>query len=214
MKVISTNIGQPTSFTWNGRTEKTGIFKSPVSHPVLLDLEDVKGDTVTDRKHHGGVFKACYIFSSDNYPYWKDRYPELEWNWGMFGENITIEGLDEANLLVGSTYQLGSALVQITIPREPCYKLGYRFGDQKIIEAFIEHGRPGTYLRVIKPGKVSTGDLFQLVDKKEDSLSIANLFSLLYSKEKDPDILSRALNCEFLPQRTKDKLSRYHKKGA
>lgn len=214
MKVISTNIGQPRSFTWNGRPEKTGIFKSPVSHPLFLDREDVQGDTVTDRKHHGGEFKACYIFSSDNYPFWQTRYPDLDWSWGMFGENITLEGLDESDLLVGSTYQLGSALVQVTIPREPCYKLGYRFGNQKIIEEFIEHGKPGSYLRVIKPGEVSKGDLFQLVEKAQDSLSIGELFSLIYAKEKEQVLIDRALRCEFLPRRTKDKLSRYHKKRA
>ncbi len=214
MKVISNNIGQPTPFTGKGRTEKTGIFKSPVSHPILLGREDVQGDTVSDRKHHGGEFKACYLFSSDHYAYWQEQYPHLSWSWGMFGENITVEGLDESDLLAGSIYLLGSALVQITIPREPCYKLGVRFGDQKVIEEFIAHGKPGTYVRVIRPGEVIRGDLFQLEEKAEDSLSIADLFSLIYSKKKDPDILNRALNCPFLPQGTKDKLGRYHKKGA
>ena len=82
MKVISTNIGSPTNFTWNGKEEQTGIFKHPVSEPLLLNATDVYNDSVIDREHHGGINKACYLFSSDNYPYWKNIYPELDWQWG------------------------------------------------------------------------------------------------------------------------------------
>ncbi|NER09169.1 MOSC domain-containing protein YiiM [Muriicola jejuensis] len=214
MKVIATNIGKPTRFVWKGKTEETGIFKYPVSHPIFLGHEDVDGDTVTDRKHHGGEYKACYLFSSEHYGYWKERFPDLPWSWGMFGENITLERMDESNLLSGSVYELGSAVVQVTIPREPCYKLGIRFGDQKIIDEFIHHGHPGTYLKVIRPGQVGMGDRFSLLEKAENSLSIADLYSLLYAKEKDQEMLRRALECPFLPDRTKVKLGRYQKKGA
>ena len=214
MKVVSTNIGKSTSFLWNGREEKTGIFKDPVEGPVVLGATHVAGDTISDPKHHGGTDKACYLFSKNHYPYWQERYPDLSWQWGMFGENITVEGLDENELMVGSVYSLGSARVQITIPREPCYKLGIRFGDQKIVKEFIHHGHPGSYVRVLKEGKVTRGDAMTLLEQPTHSLSIAQVYSLIYFPEKAPALLAEALHNEFLPERIRNKLSRNQKKGA
>ena len=136
MKVISTNLAKPVFFEWNGETHSTGIFKYPVDQALTLQEENVLDDTIADRRVHGGVFKACYLYSSDNYPYWKEKYPHLDWKWGMFGENLTVDGLDESQLRIGSIYELGTALVQITQPREPCYKLGYRFGNQDILRIY------------------------------------------------------------------------------
>lgn len=129
MKIISTNIGNPTVILWNCKEEKTGIFKYPVNEAVCLRKNDIAKDTIIDRVHHGGSNKACYLFAADNYPYWKEIYPKLEWNWGMFGENLTVEGLNESLVRIGDIYKIGSAIVQISQPREPCYKLGVRFKD-------------------------------------------------------------------------------------
>jgi len=213
MKVISTNLGKATTIHWNNKEEQSGIFKHPVVEPIFLRSTLVDKDTVADLKHHGGTFKACYLFSSTHYPYWQEHYPSLKWEWGMFGENITVKGMDEAQLLVGSVYQLGNALVQITIPRQPCYKLGIRFEDQKIIKEFIEHGHPGTYVRILKEGSVKKGDDFVLQEEAKSSLSIAQLYKLLYSQEKDRNIVDKALAIPSLPERTREKLNSYIKKG-
>ena len=98
MKVISTNISQPKTVIWKGKEVTTGIFKEPVSEPLLLEKTDVKGDHVIDRRYHGGEDKACYMYSADHYPFWKERYEHLEWNYGMFGENLTVEGLQETDI--------------------------------------------------------------------------------------------------------------------
>ncbi|MGB5376957.1 MOSC domain-containing protein, partial [Muriicola sp.] len=104
MKVLSTNIGQPTSFSWKGKIEETGIFKYPVDEPIYIGATQVDKDTITDHKHHGGIFKACYLFSASQYPFWQKHYPSLSWDWGMFGENITIDSMPEKDLLIGSVY--------------------------------------------------------------------------------------------------------------
>ena len=140
MKIISTNIAIPRTVLWRGREIQTGIYKKPVSEPIYLGKEDVANDAVIDRKHHGGEHKACYLFGSDYYEDWKEKYPELDWDWGMFGENLTVEGLDENNLQIGAVYQLGKTIVQITEPRQPCYKLGIKFGTQKVIVEFLKYG--------------------------------------------------------------------------
>ncbi|MDF0708891.1 MOSC domain-containing protein [Flagellimonas okinawensis] len=209
MKVISTNLGKHTKIIWNDKEIMTGIYKYPVDESLYLDTEDVQGDTVVDRKYHGGTYKACYLFSADNYPYWKEKYPLLDWNWGMFGENLTIEGLNESKIRIGSIYKLGSALVQISQPREPCYKLGVRFGDQRILKEFIDHGHPGTYIRVLEQGNVKNGDVMELVEESTIPLTIQQYYRLLFSTTKDQDVLQRAIDNNALPLAKREKLKKW-----
>lgn len=209
MKIISTNIGEPTSITWNGQQTTTGIFKKPVDEPITLETESVAKDTISDRKVHGGIYKACYLFSSDHYPYWKEKYPNLDWNWGMFGENLTVEGMDEAELKIGSIYKLGSALVQISQPREPCFKLGIKFGTQDILKEFIDYGYPGTYLRILEVGEVKTGDIMELKEESENTLTTKQFYELLFSRKKDKAIVEMALKNEALPAYKRERLKRF-----
>lgn len=206
MKVISTNLGLPTTVLWNGKKEQTGIFKYPVNNPLHLGVTDVDNDTVIDRKHHAGVHKACYIYSADQYPYWKELYPNMEWNWGMFGENLTIEGLDESKLRIGAIYKIGSALVQITQPREPCYKLGIRFNNQKIIKQFVKHNYPGTYVRILETGNVAMGDELLLMKQSENPLTIYQYYEFLFAKDKDQETIKLILENDALPEYKKERL--------
>ncbi|WP_240927966.1 MOSC domain-containing protein [Cellulophaga sp. Z1A5H] len=206
MKVISTNLGKSTTILWNGKEEQTGIYKYPTSEAIQLLNEDVENDTVIDRKHHGGINKACYLYSADQYPYWKNLYPNLGWDWGMFGENLTIEGLDESELRIGDTYKLGTALVQITQPREPCYKLGIRFNDSKIIKQFVTHNYPGTYVKVLETGTVTTGDDMILISQSKNSLTINQYYQFLFAKTKDPEVIQLILSNDTLPEYKKERL--------
>lgn len=209
MKVISTNIGDSVTFEWKGKKEQTGIFKYPTSKGLFLRQNDVKDDTIIDRVHHGGLNKACYLFSSDYYSYWKNLYPDLIWDWGMFGENLTIEGLDEFNVRVGDIYKIGEALVQVSQPREPCYKLGIRFGTQKILKEFIAHNHPGTYVKILEEGTVKTGDDVVLIERSSNSLTVQQFYELMFLKEKPQDLLSLLMTNESVPQYKKDRFKKY-----
>ena len=209
MKVIATNIGTSTTFQWNGKEEQTGIFKYPVDKPLFLGKTDVAKDTVIDRKHHAGVHKACYLFSADHYTYWKGKYPDLEWDWGMFGENLTIQGMDESLIRIGDVYKIGSALVQVSQPREPCYKLGVRFGTQEMLRQFIAHGYPGTYVRILKEGEVKTNDELILVERSENTLTVKQFYQLLYAKEKELEIVKLAINNPSLPEYKRARLKKF-----
>jgi MOSC domain-containing protein YiiM len=211
MKVIATNIAQATTFIWNGKEETTGIYKKTVEQPIYLGKENVQDDEVSDRIHHGGEFKACYLFSSDYYTYWKDLYPNLEWNWGMFGENLTLEGLDENQLHIGDIYQLGDCKVQITQAREPCYKLGVKFGNPKVISQFIAHNHPGTYVRILKEGFVRTGDRMKLIEKATNSISIPQYLKLLCTKDKNQEHIKLAIQQHALPPKKITKLRSFLK---
>ena len=209
MKVISTNIGKPVTFEWNGKEELTGIFKYPTSNPLYLTKNDVKNDTIINRVNHGGVNKACYLFSADYYDYWKKLYPDREWDWGMFGENITVEGLDESMIKVGNIYRIGDALVQVSQPREPCYKLGIRFGTQEILKRFIDHNHPGTYVKILEEGQVVKGDYLELVEESENPLTVQQFYELMYVKNKPKEILELFMANEAVPQYKKDRFNKY-----
>lgn len=209
MKIVSTNLGSPTTFLWNGKEEQTGIFKYPVDEPLFLRKIDVKNDTIINRVNHGGVNKACYLFSKEQYPYWKELYPDLEWNWGMFGENLTVEGLNESEIRVGDIYKVGDALVQVSQPREPCYKLGIRFQDQKILKQYIEHRYPGTYVRILKEGTVQKRDEFQLVEKSANALTTNQFYDLMFAKKKDPELLALFMTNDSVPAYKKERMKKY-----
>lgn len=209
MKVISTNLGDPVTFEWNGAEEQTGIFKYPTSTGLCLTENDVKDDTIIDRVHHGGTNKACYLFSADYYDYWKNLYPDLKWDWGMFGENLTVEGLDESKIRVGDIYKIGKALVQVSQPREPCYKLGIRFGTQKILKEFIDHNHPGTYVKILEEGHVVSGDNITLVEQSQNTFTTQQFYELMFAKNKSQDLLELFMTNEAVPQYKKDRFKKY-----
>ena len=211
MQIVSTNIAKPTTILWNGKTQTTGMYKNPIKTGIYLEKEDVKGDEVSDRKHHGGVFKACYLFSEDHYDYWKNLYPNIDFNYGIFGENLTVKGLDETKISVGDIYKIGTALVQVTQPREPCFKLGIRFGTQTILKQFISHARPGTYVRVLEEGLIKPGDKMTLVQAAKNSLTTTQLFTLLFAKQKDQSQLALIVDNDALPLKKRQKLTAFIK---
>ena len=212
MKVLSTNTSkEPTHVEWQGETVKTGIYKTPIETPIYLGTEHVQNDEVSDRKVHGGIYKACYLFSAEHYPYWKKQYPDLSWNYGMLGENLTISEFDETEIYVGDIYKIGKALVQITQPREPCFKFGLKFGTQKVPKQFIDYGFPGTYVKVLIEGEVEVGDEMKLIERAENSLTVWQLFQLLYAKDKDQELLKLAVNNEALPLSKRNKLQAFLK---
>lgn len=211
MKIVATNIAQPKYLEWKGKIQRTGIFKEPTTSPITLEKECVKGDEVTNRKVHGGVYKACYLFSAEEYPYWQNLYPDLEWNYGMLGENLTVEGFDETEILVGDVYKVGNAIIQITQPREPCATFGAKMGNQGVLKQFIRRARPGTYASMVKEGEVSTGDTFELIERQAESISVVQFFELIFVKEKNQEHLKLLINNEALPESKRNKIKKHLK---
>jgi MOSC domain-containing protein YiiM len=198
MKIISTNIAEPTTILWRGQEVQTGIYKNPVEVPVYLGLEDVVTDHVMDRRYHGGEDKACYLYSSNHYQFWKELYPDQDWTWGMFGENLTVEGLDESIVRIGDEFKVGDALVRVTQPRQPCYKLGVRFDDQSVVDRFWMNRFPGVYLKVLIPGYVSNGDELTLVSRDDNSLSVADVFLIFRIDRENKMLMQKAIQQPYL----------------
>lgn len=203
MKIVSVNRGKKEIVDWRGQKVETGIFKYPVKESIHLGVEDVVNDSVVDRKFHGGIDKAVYAYSHDHYPFWIDKYPDLEWNFGMFGENLTIEGMDESKMNIGSIYQVGSAKVQVCQPRQPCFKLGIRFETQAILKTFVNELFCGVYFRVTEEGEVNVGDELKLIEEKRE-ISITEVYQLLYKQNEESNVLTmKAIECVDLPKSCK-----------
>ncbi len=207
MKIISTNIGEARTIQWHEKEVKTGIFKFSVKQPIYLGTEDVDNDHVVDRRYHGGVDKACYLYSADHYKYWKKLHPKIEMPWGMFGENLTVEGLHEANINIGDVFKIGKTVVQATQPRQPCYKLDIRFNASGLLKQFINSSFPGVYVRILENGHVKKGDSMVLIERQE-TISIQKVFELIYAKDFDKDAVEAAVNNPFIAASCKRDLQR------
>lgn len=176
MKIISTNIGERKEINWKGKIVTTGIFKYPVDTPIFLDVETVKEDTICDREYHGGIDQAVYGYSLKHYDFWKEKFPNADWSYGMFGENLTIDDLEETETHVGDTYKVGECIVEVTKQRDPCMKLGIRFNDMKIVKQFWNTTMCGVYFKILQTGTVQTGDEFELIKKCPENPTIADLY--------------------------------------
>ena len=200
LRLKSLNVGLPRSVEWKGRTVETGIFKEAVEGRIQLGKLNLDGDRQADLTVHGGVDKPVYVYPAEHYTFWHDVYPEAELPWGMFGENFTTECLLENEVHIGDRFRVGSALVEVSEPRMPCSKLGLKFGRNDVIKRFLESRRTGLYFRVLEEGEVASADEFELVQRGEHGLRVADVTELLVNKTADEASLQRAAQCSPLAE--------------
>lgn len=206
MKVVSTNIAEPKTIIWKNKEVQTGLYKKSVEE-IHLGKLGVKGDTVIEKKVHGGVDKACYLYSLDHYSYWKKRYPNLDWSMGMFGENLTVEGLQETELYIGDTFKVGEAIIQISEPRMPCYKFGLRFGTQELLKQFNQTTFSGAYVRVLQEGIVKSNDQIVLIEK-QDETKLSEVFSIFLVEKNNKNLINKVLQEKHLADKFKEDIRR------
>jgi MOSC domain-containing protein YiiM len=198
-RVLSVNVGQAVDVPYRGQMVATGIFKGPLEGPVELRAEGLEGDVQADRRVHGGVDKAVYLYGWDAYLWWMEELGH-RLQPGEFGENLTIGVLDERRLHVGDRFRVGGALVELTTPREPCFKLGIRMGDPGFLKRFARAGRTGVYARVLEEGPVAAGDAIERVEEAADQPTIAELHRLFAFARDDVVALRRAIAAPALPE--------------
>lgn len=200
MKILSINVGRPQLVIDNGSPVSTAIFKTPVTHRVKLEKLNLEGDRQADLSVHGGPEKAVYLYPVAHYDYWRNELPELEIPWGMFGENFTAESPLEDQVNIGDTFSVGSALLRVTQPRLPCYKLGIRFGRSDIIKRFLQSGRTGFYFCVLREGEAGAGDPIELVEQNSAALKVSDVTSLFKTEKGNIELLRRATAVPELPE--------------
>lgn len=192
MKLLSLNTGRPREVEWNGQTVRTSIWKSPREGRLRAASLNIDGDEQSDLSVHGGREKAVYVYPSEHYAYWHRELPETELPWGAFGENLTTEGLLETDVAIGDRLQVGSAEFLVTQPRQPCFKLGIRFGRDDIIKRFLASGRSGFYVAVVREGEMAAGDSIAFTHRAGDSLSVSAIVALRADGSGTQDMLRRA----------------------
>lgn len=204
MKIVSVNVGLPREVTWKGRTVLTGIFKEPVEGRVRLRSLNLDGDRQADLTVHGGADKAVYAYSIGHYDYWRRELPDINLPWGMFGENLTTEGLSEDVVNIGDRFRIGTAEVIVTQPRLPCYKLGIKFGRADMVKRFLASHLTGIYFSVVQEGEVGTGDTVELLSQDENHVTVADITRLYVRETADLDLLHRAIQVQALPTGWRD----------
>ena len=197
-KLLSVNVGMPVDVSWQGRTVRTGAWKSPVPGRRMVRRLNVEGDGQGDLAGHGGEIRAVLVYQLQSYEYWRKRLGRDDLTFGMFGENFTVDGLPDDEVCIGDRYRVGEAEFEVTQPRVTCYRVGMRLGEPAMASLLVAHHRPGFYLRVITEGRVQAGDGITLVRRGPGELSVADTDALLYLPGRDPAKLRTALRVPAL----------------
>jgi len=176
MRVLQVNVGLPRLVRYNGEPISTGIFKQSVAGQVKVNELNLQGDRQADLRVHGGYYKAVYAYPSEHYDYWREELPEMNLPYGMFGENLTTEGLLETDVKVDDRFRIGTAEFVVTQPRFPCFKLGIRFNRPDIVERFAGSGRSGFYMAIEKTGVLEAGDKVEFLNGEANQVNIAEMF--------------------------------------
>lgn len=180
-RVVSLNVGDIREIEWHGELVTTAIWKYPVSERLALRGVNFVGDDQADRTVHGGPDKAVYAYSREDYDFWRDELG-IETPAGLFGENLTVEGLDLASAMIGDRWRVGSALLEVAQPRLPCFKLGIRMGDAHFPKRFLAASRMGAYLRVIEEGDVGAGDDVHVSHRPENGVTLREMIEALHDR--------------------------------
>jgi ferredoxin-NADP reductase/MOSC domain-containing protein YiiM len=191
--LLSVNVGLPKDVPWHGKTVYTGVYKEPVDGPQLVRRLNIDGDGQGDKAGHGGEQRAVMVYQIDSYDHWRQHFGRDDLTYGIFGENLTVDGLADAEVCIGDRYRIGEAEFEVTQPRVTCYRVGLRFGAPELPALLVGHHRPGFYMRVLTEGHIQAGDQIVKTRSGPGALSVADIDALLYLGDHDRARLQAAL---------------------
>ena len=194
-RLVSVNVGRPRQIsTRRGQPMHSAIFKEPVEGRVRVEGVNLAGDDQADRTVHGGPEKAVYAYAREDADWWEDVLGVDIAN-GMFGENLTLEGVEVSGAVIGERWRIGTVELEVCQPRLPCSKLGIRFGDPKMVKRFAQASRPGAYLRILTEGELAAGDEVEVTHRPEHGVTIALVSDAVL---KDRSLAARVLTAPEL----------------
>jgi MOSC domain-containing protein YiiM len=200
-EVLSVNVGRPRTVEWHGREVQTGIWKAPVAGRVAVRGVNLDGDGQADLRVHGGPDKAVYAYAIEDYDWWAGELGSpIEP--AAFGENLTVRGLALDDLVIGSRARVGTALLQVTQPRLPCFKLGIRMGDAAFVEHFDAAQRFGAYFRIIEEGDVGAGDEIAVLPSRTEGITVRELGLSMHGATRE--FLARVRDDPDVPESWQD----------
>jgi len=192
MIIASLNIGMPQKEFFHGKELLTGICKKPVAGPLLLTKLGFEGDGVSDLKHHGGTDKAVCVYSLDHYPYW-EAVLGITMPGAAFGENLSVSGMAEEDICIGDSFRIGTAVVQVSQPRQPCRTLAARYGRDDLVKQVVDSGRTGFYFKVLTEGRVQAGDRINLLERDPRTVSIAFANRIFHHDRRNREGIEKVL---------------------
>ena len=197
-RLLSVNVGLPRDVTWNGKTVRTAVWKSPVTGRRMVRKLDIDGDAQADLAGHGGEHRAVFVYQMDSYRYWERFLGRNDFTFGQFGENFTVEGLADDEVCIGDRYRIGDAVFEVTQPRVTCYRVGIRMNAPRMPALLVAHRRPGFYFRVLQEGEVGAGDDSVKIADGPERVTVAEIDALLYLPGHSRERLQRALRIPAL----------------
>ncbi len=206
-RVVSLNISGGRKVEHNGQIVGTGIFKEPVAGRVMARRLTLDGDKQVDLRYHGGEHKAIYAYPHEHYATWTQELGRNDLGFGQFGENLTTEGLLETTVHLGDRFRVGEALLEVTQPRVPCFKLGIKMGDPEFVKTFLKSMRSGFYLRVLEEGEIGAGDAIERTELGPERITIHDLYHLRFKDPLNKDLIHRVLSVEALSKEWRKELS-------
>ena len=196
--LLSVNVGLPKDVPWHGKTVYTGVYKEPVAGPHMVRRLNIDGDGQGDKAGHGGEQRAVMVYQIESYEHWRKHFGRDDLTYGIFGENLTVDGLPDDEVCIGDRYRIGQAEFEVTQPRVTCYRVGLRVGAPELPALLVGHHRPGFYMRVITEGHIQAGDTIVKTRSGPGALSVADVDALLYLGDHDRAMLQAALTIPAL----------------
>src|SRR6202167_5514939 len=196
--VVSVNVGLPRDVEWQGKLVHTGIWKKPVTGRVMARRLNLDGDGQGDLAGHGGENRAVMVYQLASYRYWQQQLQRQDFEYGQFGENLTVDGLADDEVCIGDRYRIGGALFEVTQPRVTCYRVGIRMNNPQMPALLVSHKRPGFYCRVLEEGEIGAGDEIVKVADGPEHVTVEEIDGLLYLPGHSVDQLQRALRIPSL----------------
>jgi len=197
-RLLSVNVGLPRDVTWNGKTVRTSVWKSPVEGRRMVRRLNIQGDAQADLTGHGGEHRAVFVYQMDSYDYWERFLGRNDFTFGQFGENFTVEGIPDTEVCIGDRYRIGDAIFEATQPRVTCYRVGIRMNEPRMAALLVAHHRPGFYFRVLQEGEVGAGDDIVKIADGPERITVADIDGLLYLPGHSREQLERALRIPAL----------------
>ena len=196
--LLSVNVGMPQDVTWHGRTVHTAVWKKPVTGPQMVRRLNIDGDGQGDLAGHGGEQRAVFVYQIESYRYWQKQLGRDDFEYGQFGENLTVQGLADDQVCIGDRYRIGGAVFEVTQPRVTCFRVGIRMDDPQMPALLVSHHRPGFYFRVLTEGAVHAGQEIIKLASGPEGMTVAEMDALLYLPGHPRQQLLRALRIPAL----------------
>jgi MOSC domain-containing protein YiiM len=198
-RLVSINVARAVVIgSRRGHPVRSGIGKRPLAGPVAIAGDSLAGDEQADRVNHGGPDKAIYAYANEDYAWWQGELAGEALSPGRFGENLTTAGVEVSGALIGERWRVGDALLEVSQPRIPCFKLGMTMADVRFIRQFAQALRPGAYLRVLEPATLRAGDAIEVLAQPAHGISVAAVSDAVLL-ERDPQAIRAVLAADALP---------------